>query len=311
MAAAQARARRMSARDPRHDVLFEPVRIGPKTLRNRFYQVPHCTGFGVEKPWTQARHRGHQGRGRLGVGVHGVLRDQPRERRVPVHLGAPVGRRRRARAAAHDRGGARARRAGRRSSCGTAASTSRRASRAPCRWRRARSRASSSRSSCRRRWSSPTSGARRTTGWPRRCGRARPASTSSTCTARTRTCRRSSSRRATTAAPTPTAARSRTARASGWRRSSACARRSATTRAIAIRIAADTLDGAGIEPEEGLAFVRAAEPLVDLFDCVVGGLAGASRLRRRRLALLRHGLPAGVDGALPRGDRRSRSSAPG
>ena len=45
------------ARDPRHDILFEPVRIGPKTLRNRFYQVPHCTGFGVEKPWTQARHR--------------------------------------------------------------------------------------------------------------------------------------------------------------------------------------------------------------------------------------------------------------
>ena len=32
------------ARDPRHDILFEPVRIGPKTLRNRFYQVPHCTG---------------------------------------------------------------------------------------------------------------------------------------------------------------------------------------------------------------------------------------------------------------------------
>jgi dimethylamine/trimethylamine dehydrogenase len=44
-------------RDPRHDILFEPVRIGPRTLRNRFYQVPHCTGFGVEKPWSQARHR--------------------------------------------------------------------------------------------------------------------------------------------------------------------------------------------------------------------------------------------------------------
>ena len=53
----------MSARDPRHDVLFEPVRIGPKTLRNRFYQVPHCTGFGVEKPWTQARHRGLKAEG--------------------------------------------------------------------------------------------------------------------------------------------------------------------------------------------------------------------------------------------------------
>ena len=45
------------ARDPRHDVLFEPLRIGPKTLRNRFYQVPHCTGFGSDKPWSQARHR--------------------------------------------------------------------------------------------------------------------------------------------------------------------------------------------------------------------------------------------------------------
>jgi dimethylamine/trimethylamine dehydrogenase len=44
-------------RDPRHDVLFEPVRIGPKTLRNRFYQVPHCTGFGTRKPFSQAGHR--------------------------------------------------------------------------------------------------------------------------------------------------------------------------------------------------------------------------------------------------------------
>ncbi len=43
--------------DPRFDILFEPVQIGPKTLRNRFYQVPHCTGFGVEKPWSQAAHR--------------------------------------------------------------------------------------------------------------------------------------------------------------------------------------------------------------------------------------------------------------
>lgn len=51
------------AREPRHDVLFEPVRIGPKTLRNRFYQVPHCTGFGVEKPWTQAAFRGMKAEG--------------------------------------------------------------------------------------------------------------------------------------------------------------------------------------------------------------------------------------------------------
>ena len=44
-------------RDPRHDVLFEPVRIGPKVLRNRFYQVPHCSGFGTVKPFSQAAHR--------------------------------------------------------------------------------------------------------------------------------------------------------------------------------------------------------------------------------------------------------------
>jgi dimethylamine/trimethylamine dehydrogenase len=50
-------------RDPRHDILFEPVQIGPKTLRNRFYQVPHCTGYGVRKPYTQAAHRGMKAEG--------------------------------------------------------------------------------------------------------------------------------------------------------------------------------------------------------------------------------------------------------
>jgi dimethylamine/trimethylamine dehydrogenase len=33
------------------------VRIGPKELRNRFFQVPHCTGFGDVKPFSQAAHR--------------------------------------------------------------------------------------------------------------------------------------------------------------------------------------------------------------------------------------------------------------
>jgi dimethylamine/trimethylamine dehydrogenase len=49
--------------DPIHEILFEPVRIGPKMLRNRFYQVPHCSGFGTEKPWTQAAHRGVKAEG--------------------------------------------------------------------------------------------------------------------------------------------------------------------------------------------------------------------------------------------------------
>ncbi len=51
------------ARDPRHDILFEPVQIGPKTLRNRFYQVPHCTGFGNIKPFSQAHHRAMKAEG--------------------------------------------------------------------------------------------------------------------------------------------------------------------------------------------------------------------------------------------------------
>ena len=42
------------ARDPKYDILFEPIQIGPKTLRNRFYQVPHCNGAGSEKPGMQA-----------------------------------------------------------------------------------------------------------------------------------------------------------------------------------------------------------------------------------------------------------------
>jgi dimethylamine/trimethylamine dehydrogenase len=43
--------------DPKHQILFEPIQIGPKTLRNRFYQVPHCIGAGSDKPGFQAAHR--------------------------------------------------------------------------------------------------------------------------------------------------------------------------------------------------------------------------------------------------------------
>lgn len=54
---------RRTRRDPRHDILFEPVRIGPKVLRNRFYQVPHCSGLGDVKPFSQAEHRGVKAEG--------------------------------------------------------------------------------------------------------------------------------------------------------------------------------------------------------------------------------------------------------
>lgn len=44
-------------RDPRYDILFEPVTIGPVTARNRFYQVPHCNGMGYRDPSAEAYMR--------------------------------------------------------------------------------------------------------------------------------------------------------------------------------------------------------------------------------------------------------------
>jgi dimethylamine/trimethylamine dehydrogenase len=44
-------------RDPRYDILFEPVRIGPVTARNRFFQVPHCNGMGYAMPEAHAAMR--------------------------------------------------------------------------------------------------------------------------------------------------------------------------------------------------------------------------------------------------------------
>lgn len=44
-------------RDSRYDILFEPVRIGPVTAKNRFYQVPHCNGMGHAMPEAHAAMR--------------------------------------------------------------------------------------------------------------------------------------------------------------------------------------------------------------------------------------------------------------
>ena len=55
------------ARDPRYDVLFEPVKIGPVIAKNRFYQVPHCTGMGWLRPNTLAAMRGVKAEGGWGV----------------------------------------------------------------------------------------------------------------------------------------------------------------------------------------------------------------------------------------------------
>ena len=50
-------------RDPRYDVLFEPVQIGPVTAKNRFYQPPHCNSMGRLRPRAHARMRGVKAEG--------------------------------------------------------------------------------------------------------------------------------------------------------------------------------------------------------------------------------------------------------
>ncbi len=54
-------------RPSQYDVLFEPVKIGPVTARNRFYQVPHCNGMGYRDPTALAHMRGVKAEGGWGV----------------------------------------------------------------------------------------------------------------------------------------------------------------------------------------------------------------------------------------------------
>jgi dimethylamine/trimethylamine dehydrogenase len=56
-----------SKMDPRHAILFEPVKIGPVTAPNRFYQTPHATGFGWQRPQSGAALRGVKAEGGWGV----------------------------------------------------------------------------------------------------------------------------------------------------------------------------------------------------------------------------------------------------
>ncbi|GAB1480356.1 NAD(P)-binding protein [Paracoccaceae bacterium] len=53
--------------DPAHAILFQPVRIGPVTAPNRFYQTPHATGLGWQRPQAGAALRGVKAEGGWGV----------------------------------------------------------------------------------------------------------------------------------------------------------------------------------------------------------------------------------------------------
>ncbi|MFT3988887.1 FAD-dependent oxidoreductase [Aestuariivirga sp.] len=55
------------ARNPRYNILFEPVRIGPVTAPNRFYQTPHAVGMGMTRVQSSAAVRGIKAEGGWGV----------------------------------------------------------------------------------------------------------------------------------------------------------------------------------------------------------------------------------------------------
>ncbi|HXR20307.1 MAG TPA: FAD-dependent oxidoreductase [Steroidobacteraceae bacterium] len=69
--------------EPRYQLLFEAVRIGPVTARNRFYQVPHCTGMGHALPRTLSAMRAMKAEGGWGVvcseycSIHATSDDHP------------------------------------------------------------------------------------------------------------------------------------------------------------------------------------------------------------------------------------------
>jgi dimethylamine/trimethylamine dehydrogenase len=70
-------------RDPRHDILFEPLQIGPVRAPNRFYQVPHCNGMGHGHPAALAAMRGVKAEGGWGVVCTEEVEISPRSEIAP------------------------------------------------------------------------------------------------------------------------------------------------------------------------------------------------------------------------------------
>lgn len=60
-----------------YDILFEPVKIGPVTAPNRFYQVPHACGFGHLRPHGRAAMRAIKAEGGWGVVSNGEAEIHP------------------------------------------------------------------------------------------------------------------------------------------------------------------------------------------------------------------------------------------
>ena len=71
-------------RNPRYDVLFEPVNIGPVTTRNRFYCTPHALGTGQQMPHVRAAMREVRAEGGWGVVNTGYCSIHPSSDDAPL-----------------------------------------------------------------------------------------------------------------------------------------------------------------------------------------------------------------------------------
>ena len=72
------------SRNPRYDILFEPVRIGPVTAPNRFYCTPHALGTGNAMPHTRAAMRAIRAEGGWGVVNTGYCSIHPSSDDTPL-----------------------------------------------------------------------------------------------------------------------------------------------------------------------------------------------------------------------------------
>lgn len=61
------------SRSPSHDILFEPVQVGPKTLKNRLIGIPYSPGFGSTKPRAHVAHRAIQAEGGWAAVYTGIM----------------------------------------------------------------------------------------------------------------------------------------------------------------------------------------------------------------------------------------------
>jgi len=73
--------------DSRYNILFEPVAIGSKVAKNRFWQTPHATGFGAEYPGAMAAYRGVKAEGGWGVVFTEATSIAPEVDKSPYVLG--------------------------------------------------------------------------------------------------------------------------------------------------------------------------------------------------------------------------------